>query len=321
MKLNLYIHGWGSLTSQPDNHSSLELAYAPEPPLAGLVPPAQLRRTSKAVRLGLSAGLQALNHAGVASPAAICLGTAQGGLYDTEQFMAKMIAQDEQMLTPTTFIQSTHNVVAGQLALHLRCHGPNYTFVQGPHSFGQALLQAHLYLHQNPRQVVLAGAVDELTADSYRVMNALGAFARAGSSAPLAAGEGSSFFAVSDEPPRQQSGLRISHYLEMKKGKDEDCLAEIASVLQPGLQVTLMAGGQVPAEMLQELASRSGTSEQQIETCLAGHYATADAAALASLLAMKVTPASSGEPQQFVVLHRYCGAGAVLVGEWGAGSR
>lgn len=164
-----------------------------EPDYAGLIAPMQLRRMSKAVRMGIGASKAAMQGAGLERPDAISVGTAMGCLNDTEHFLGKMVEQDEQMLTPTSFIQSTHNTVSGQIALLAGCHGHNLTFVQRGHSFEHAMLNAQLYLNEHKGEQVLVGGIDELTDNSLRVMETAGVY-----SDTNPAGEGAAFFVVSD---------------------------------------------------------------------------------------------------------------------------
>lgn len=166
---------------------------AVEPDYGGLVTPMQLRRMSKAVRMGIGASKAAMQGAGIEKPDAISVGTAMGCLNDTEHFLGKMVEQDEQMLTPTSFIQSTHNTVSGQIALLAGCHGHNLTFVQRGHSFEHAMLNAQLYLNEHKGEQMLVGGIDELTDNSLRIMESAGVYSDA-----HPAGEGATFFVVSD---------------------------------------------------------------------------------------------------------------------------
>ena len=52
-------------------------------------------------------------------PDAIITGTGLGCLEDTEKFLTAMVTNKEEFLTPTSFIQSTHNTVSAQIALLL----------------------------------------------------------------------------------------------------------------------------------------------------------------------------------------------------------
>lgn len=152
----------------------------------------QLRRMTKPVRTGVASAKLCLQQAGLSQPNAIHTGTAFGMLEDSENFLQKMITQDEQALAPTAFIQSTHNTVAGQIALSLGCNAHNMTYVHKGHSFESAVLDAQLMLQDNPGFTVLAGAVDECTDTSYDLLNRFNVY-----EAGTAAGEGAGFFLLS----------------------------------------------------------------------------------------------------------------------------
>src|SRR4029079_11207934 len=75
-----------------------------------------IRRMSRIIKMGVAAGIECLNEAGISVPDAITTGTAYGCLEDTGVFLSKMVEQNEELLTPTSFIQSTHNTVGAQIA-------------------------------------------------------------------------------------------------------------------------------------------------------------------------------------------------------------
>src|SRR5882672_1826936 len=84
-----------------------------------------MRRMSRIVRIGLAAATSCLKDAGQENIDAIVTGTAYGCMEDSETFLRKIVEQDEQMLSPPSFIQSTHNTVGAQIALFLKCHTYN----------------------------------------------------------------------------------------------------------------------------------------------------------------------------------------------------
>jgi len=130
-----------------------------------------IRRMSRVIKMGVAAAQLSLQEAGVQKPDAIITGTAYGCLDDTGVFLSKMINQQEEMLTPTAFIQSTHNTVAGQIALMLGCHGYNNTFVHKGFSFESALLDSMMILREGKCSRILAGAMDELTNHSFNILS------------------------------------------------------------------------------------------------------------------------------------------------------
>ncbi|HRD52600.1 MAG TPA: beta-ketoacyl synthase chain length factor [Flavobacteriales bacterium] len=77
------------------------------------------------------------------------------------------------LLSPLPFMRSTHNTMAGQIALMLRCDGPNITHAQGLDGFHAALVEAELMLHEKPEWNILVIALDERTALLERIAGAL----------------------------------------------------------------------------------------------------------------------------------------------------
>lgn len=141
------------------------MLVAIEPALEG-VPPGMIRRMSKAVRMGLGAGLPLL--AGK-QPDGIILGTANGGMEDCIKFLNQIIDYDEGMLTPGNFVQSTPNAIAGQLSLIKKNHQYNATHVHLGLAFENALIDALLFLKENTRQTFLVGGVDEISTYNYNI--------------------------------------------------------------------------------------------------------------------------------------------------------
>jgi 3-oxoacyl-[acyl-carrier-protein] synthase II len=158
------------------------------------VSPVQIRRMSMVLKMGVAAGVEALKQAGDAEADAIIVGTGLGCIQDTLKFVEAMYESEEGTLSPTAFIQSTHNSIAGQLALLLGNRNYNMTHTQGNLSLGYALLDAKLLLAEGDAAQVLVGAVDEMTADEHAMIAALAEKL----SVPLPIlGEGSAFFHLS----------------------------------------------------------------------------------------------------------------------------
>ena len=63
-------------------------------------------------------------------------------------FLTKMVENNEELLTPTAFIQSTHNTIGAQIALMLQCNNYNNAFVHRGFSFESALLDAMLLIER-----------------------------------------------------------------------------------------------------------------------------------------------------------------------------
>lgn len=217
--MDLYINSAGVISGAGNNMSDDFLAeakkyetcflQADEPDYKAFIPVMQLRRMSKAVRMGVVASKVAMQQANIEKPDAVSIGTAYGCLQDTEKFLGKMIEQEEQMLTPTAFIQSTHNTVGGQVALLAGCNGHNMTYVHRGHSFEHALINTALYLQDHAGELMLVGGIDEQTGNSVKALQQSGKITTSplsneqvltGDNDAAVAGEGAAFFVVTQQP-------------------------------------------------------------------------------------------------------------------------
>ena len=146
---------------------------------------------AKGVKMGIATATEALKEANITTPDAILVGTGMGCVQDSEKFLTALLQNDEQHLTPTSFIQSTHNTVAGQIALNLQCKGLNFTYVNGAVSFESALLDAKIQMEQGTIATALVGGVDEHSPHTVFLHNLVGFNQK---------GEGASFFVLSSVP-------------------------------------------------------------------------------------------------------------------------
>jgi 3-oxoacyl-[acyl-carrier-protein] synthase II len=180
-----------------------------EPDYTKLIDSKLIRRMSRIIKMGVAAALDCLREAGLHSPDAIITGTAYGCLQDTETFLTKMIQNKEEQLSPTSFIQSTHNTVGAQIALILNCHQYNNTFVHRGFSFESALLDAIMLLQENESNSALVGGLDEITDSSHVILSRMGLYRREpvsnldlyrSASKGTLAGEGAAFFLLTNRP-------------------------------------------------------------------------------------------------------------------------
>lgn len=147
------------------------ILYAIQPSYKELIPPAASRRMAKGVKMGIAASSKALKEANLDVPDAIIVGTGMGCIEDSEKFLSALITNNEEYLTPTNFIQSTHNTVGAQIALGQGCKGYNFTYVNGAVSFESALFDAKLQIENNEENTILVGAVDETSAHTMELFN------------------------------------------------------------------------------------------------------------------------------------------------------
>lgn len=180
-----------------------------EPDYKQYIDPKLIRRMSHVIKMGVSAAKDCLNRANVEMPSAIITGTAFGCMEDTVAFMTRIVELNEEMLPPTSFIQSTHNTVAAQIALMLQCHGYNNTFVHKGISFENALIDALMLLKEGEANNILVGGTEEMIEVSFTVLTRLGLYKRQPisnldlykeESKGTIGGEGASFFLLSNAP-------------------------------------------------------------------------------------------------------------------------
>ncbi len=179
--------------------SEMEQPALVEPNYKELLKPALLRRMSKVLKMGNYCARAALtdNNGNTANPDAIIVGTGLGCIRDTIGFIDEVVKNDEQTLAPTAFIQSTHNSIAGQIALMLQNYRYNMTVVQKSISFEMALMDAELQLLTGSAESVLVGAADELTENLQALLTELSA--EVGVPMPVL-GEGAAFFTATAQP-------------------------------------------------------------------------------------------------------------------------
>lgn len=147
---------------EPILYSEENILKVVKPNYKDFISPAAVRRMSSGVKNGIVASAMAMNDAGVESAGAIITGTGMGCMQDSEKFLDNLINHDEEYLTPTSFIQSTHNTVGGQVALGLKCKAYNFTYVNTGVSFESALLDGLMQVENQDGRNILVGGIDEL---------------------------------------------------------------------------------------------------------------------------------------------------------------
>lgn len=203
----IYINGIGLISPQEtrDNNSFLDEVMYPEgdyftmaePPYKDYIAPRELRRMSKVLRNGLIAAKIALEESDLKNPDAILTGTGLGCATDTEKFLFAMDENKERLLTPTSFIQSTHNTLGGSIAIGLACHNYNMTYVNRGFSFESALLDAQLMIEGEEIQNALVGGFDEMTVDHVKLLQTTEQYHPVKGAKP---GQGAGFFVLDTKP-------------------------------------------------------------------------------------------------------------------------
>lgn len=193
-----------------------------------------IRRMSRIIKMGVAAASEALKKADIKVPDAIITGTAYGCLADTEQFLTRMVEFNEELLSPTAFIQSTHNTVAAQIALMLQCRNYNNTFVHRGTSFEAALTDTLSLMNEGDADTILVGAADEIIEKSHQIIRRFGLYKNGSSDTLIAsntegtmAGDGANFFVLN----KQKNNSSIAHInaFESYHHSQEDALQKFIS--------------------------------------------------------------------------------------------
>lgn len=213
MKGKCFIQGIGAVTTQgiwradffeQAREIRISKAYAEQPSYKELIAPNMIRRMSKGIKMGIFAAQQALDEAGGEDLDGVITGTGLGCLEDSEKFLKNILDNDEEYLTPTSFIQSTHNTVGAQIALRLGCKAYNFTYVNGAVSFESALLDSLQQLETGDAQSILVGGIDEISGHTFSLKQLIGEVKsddanetiRESQTRGVNYGEGATFFAL-----------------------------------------------------------------------------------------------------------------------------
>ena len=209
-----YINGIGIISPQDTLPGSgfLEPAFeydadflkCIEPVYKNYIDPLSARRLSKLIKMGISAAKICLQDAGIRMPDAIITGTGFGSIEDTEKILEGM-RMEEKFLNPTPFMQSTYNTISSQIAINLKCHGYNSTYVHWVFLL-RAACRRYPATGGWQRENVLAGGIDEMTINHLSIIRRLGCWKREPvkntdlwdyTTPGALAGEGAAYFMIS----------------------------------------------------------------------------------------------------------------------------
>ena len=218
MKRPVHIVGASAIGPQPvfDTDRLVEVVGYDVHPIKAILPdlkryidPVRGRRMEKVARIGMGTALNALDRAGSRKPEAVIVGTGLGCMESTERFFVPLLHNHEEVPNPTAFIQSTHNNVAGQIALSTGCTGYNFTYLHRGLSFTSALLDGFLQVGAERQRNVLVGGAESITPDYYTVQKRTGLWKEpdvpslsvlASATTGALCGEGAAFFVLDDRP-------------------------------------------------------------------------------------------------------------------------
>jgi len=286
--------GHGPLADAPVAYTGNRLTCI-EPDYKEFIDPKLIRRMSRIIRMGVAAAMECLQEGDVKVPDAIVTGTAYGCLEDTNSFLRKMVEFNEELLTPTAFIQSTHNTIGAQIGLMLQCNNYNNAFVHRAFSFESALLDGMMLLKEKDASHVLVGAIDEIIDTSHTILSRFGLYKqgavsnldiyRSGSKGTIA-GEGASFFLLAAEPSATDYAKLEALHTFYKPAGENEITKQLNAFLQKhsvsmndiDLVITGRNGDAANDKLYEQLAQTIFRNKQQLNyKHLCGEYPTASA--------------------------------------------
>jgi 3-oxoacyl-[acyl-carrier-protein] synthase II len=211
-----------------------------EPSYKDFLNPGLARRMGRIIKMSIAASSVCLKDAGIESPDAIMTGTALGSNEDTEKFLLSIIDNDEQFLTPTSFMQSTHNTVSAQIALQLKCMNYNFTYVHKGFSFESAALDGLMTLAEGNAKNVLIGGHDEMTHRHFIITGRVDYWKKeniptmeliTSKSIGTISGEGAAFFVLTSEKSDQNYAKLRSVKMLYKPENDQQIEDKITETL------------------------------------------------------------------------------------------
>jgi 3-oxoacyl-[acyl-carrier-protein] synthase II len=190
------------------SHPSVRL-QSREPDYREFIKPIHLRRMSRVLKMGVTAAGICLRDANIETPDAIITATGLGMMEDSEKFLTSMIDKGERLLTPTSFIQSTHNTVGAYIAVMLKCNKYNFTYAHNFLSFESALTDVLMRLEDAPSERILVGGIEGIAEIYFHITASAGFWKKEPveslkllqyASPGTFAGEGVAFFLLTRRP-------------------------------------------------------------------------------------------------------------------------
>lgn len=211
-----------------------------EPVYKEHINPTLARRLSRYIKMGVTTALTAMKDAGIETPEAIITGTGLGSTEDNEKILLAIYENQERMINPTHFIQSTHNTISSQVAIMLKCHHYNNTYVHRGFSFESALFDGMLLLEEGASQTALIGGVDAISEGHYNnyarlnrwktnTKGSLQMISMPGSG--VIPGEGSAHFVIGREKTPNTYACLRSLKMIYKPQSTQDVMSQMLSML------------------------------------------------------------------------------------------
>ena len=147
---------------------------AVNPAFREYIAPNEARRMGNIMKRAIVTSLKVLKETGINHPDAIITGTSIGGLNYTEKFLDDLVENGEESLSPTYFMQTTHNTVSSTISIFTATHSYNTTYSHGGISFELALKDAWMQLNLGQISNALVGGHDEMVESYYELLRKTG---------------------------------------------------------------------------------------------------------------------------------------------------
>lgn len=148
--------------------------HAVPPSFRDYLAPNEARRMSNIMKRALVTSLKVMKDTGIDNPDAIVTGTSTGCLDYTERILKALAEEGEQTVSPTHFMQSTHNTVSSALGIYTKKHGYNTTYSHGTLSFDFALLDTWMQMQLGKISTALVGGHEEMVDSYYELLKKTG---------------------------------------------------------------------------------------------------------------------------------------------------
>ena len=147
---------------------------AVNPAFREYISPNEARRMGNLMKRALVTSLKVLKETGIDHPDAIITGTSIGSLDYTEKLLDTLVENGEESLSPTYFMQSTHNTVSSAISIYTATHSYNTTYSHGGVSFELALKDAWMQLYLGQISNALVGGHDEMVESYFELLKKTG---------------------------------------------------------------------------------------------------------------------------------------------------
>ena len=147
---------------------------AVNPAFREYISPNEARRMGNLMKRALVTSLKVLKETGIDHPDAIITGTSIGSLDYTEKLLDTLVENGEESLSPTYFMQSTHNTVSSAISIYTATHSYNTTYSHGGVSFELALKDAWMQLYLGQISNAIVGGHDEMVESYFELLKKTG---------------------------------------------------------------------------------------------------------------------------------------------------